>query len=91
MSDDMHEHRLRAELKTARIAYKRAIGEFDKAASLANELGMNTSDGAHTMHVASQAYNYALTKYTTAVERFANFILNGVVPADESSESVDGA
>ena len=76
MPDAPRQDWLKAELNAARKAYERAKVEFDQASSLASELGLNGSDGAHSLRSATHAYNYALEKYSAAVKRYAEFILN---------------
>jgi hypothetical protein len=87
MPDGPRQDRLKAELNAARKAYERAKVEFDHASSLASELGLNCSDGAHSLRSATHAYNHALEKYSAAVKRYAELILNESVLKTTGCES----
>jgi hypothetical protein len=75
------EERLKCDLEKARADYQAACTEFD---SLVKDIpsGIPQLDGELRIRLAGEASRKALQNYISALDRFSQYTLSGIVPED---------
>ena len=73
--------RLHTELLEARRRFDGASGEYDRLCRIASDAA-GTSDGALAREQAKRVHVTAHEAYRSALQRFTDFVTEGVTPAD---------
>ncbi len=74
--------RLKNDLDWARGRYEHAKNELEQVRSLAQEIGLDTVDGAYSMQAATKRFRFALEEYSRALRRFCDLVVESKIPDD---------
>ena len=69
---------LRRELQTARAEYDLADDEFKRLTRLGYEIGPESVDGAHALHIAASQFKNATQEYSEALSKYTKYLLSSL-------------
>lgn len=76
------EAKLHTELADARAAFERAKAEAARLYQVSCDFGLNDSDGRAAMLNATSIERQSLKRFSVALQRFNDFVLNYKIPRD---------